>query len=53
MSKRGRNIKKDVRLKILKNQGVDYIDQNMHFYCRHCEDPIYYQDVYYAERHVK
>ena len=51
--KRGRDVKKAVRLNIVKTQGVDYIEKDKHFYCRHCEDPIYYQDVYYAERHVK
>lgn len=51
--KRGKSVTRPVKLSILKQQGVDYIEKNKHFYCRHCEDPIYYQKSYYAERHVR
>ena len=50
---RGKSVTRPVKLNILKQQGVDYFEKDKHFYCRHCEDPIYYQDTYYAERHVR
>ena len=51
--KKGKSITREIKLKTLQKQGMDYIAEGRHFFCRHCQVPINSPDHHKAMDHVR